>query len=195
MSDASSRASTVSAWRSPRRVARTASAFVALVYLLLVVILLLAALAPLAAGWKQVVIRSGSMAPTIRVGSVALLEPAKEDEFYDTPTVITFRDLRSGDLVTHRVVDVEQDDTGAVLYTTQGDANREADPLAVPHANVAGSVRAVVPYIGWPAVWLQRGMIVPLGLWLAATALLAATLVWYRPVKDESSGHDTSDAT
>lgn len=108
-------------------------------------------------GWQLVVVLSGSMEPTLPVGSVALVEPSHAASVR-VGDVLTFR-LPEGATnrpqgkviqVTHRVVEVLQQ--GQTLgFRTQGDANDQPDEYIVPADNVVGTVRWQVPHAGYLA--------------------------------------------
>ncbi|MFH1639866.1 MAG: signal peptidase I [Chloroflexota bacterium] len=95
---------------------------------------------------KAAVVLSGSMVPTLPVGSLAFTIGAK-------PT-----DIRVGDIIafdfgkeaamntSHRVVEVI--DGEDLLFRTKGDANDKADPQLVPAASICGRVIWHVPRLG-----------------------------------------------
>ena len=99
------------------------------------------------AGWQLQHVRSGSMEPLLPVGSLAVLEPVDPAEVA-VGQVITFTDPADGDrLVTHRVVEVREDQDG-LRFTTQGDANTGADPLPVRADDLRGHLASHVPHLG-----------------------------------------------
>lgn len=100
-------------------------------------------LAPRLLGWQLETVLSGSMTPTLGVGSVAAIEPV-DPAAVRPGDVITYRD---GDhLTTHRVVDVH---AGAERsFVTKGDANEDNDPTAVEADAVVGRVLFDVPLLG-----------------------------------------------
>src|SRR5690606_29726310 len=96
-----------------------------------------------------VMFSTGSMAPTIPAGSVALVQevPANEIEVGDVVTV-----ERAGRLpVTHRVIEILAVDGETATFTMQGDANADpdtdpytADRVRIVHGSVPGLARVVV---------------------------------------------------
>jgi signal peptidase I len=119
-------------------------------------------------GWHPVVITGGSMAPQIQLGDVVMLADARGE--VEAGLVITYPDpVRPGALVTHRIDRVLEDGT----YRTRGDANRVPDPASVDPSEVLGVGRLLVPAIGLPAAWLQRGSFGLLAAWIAFTGLAA----------------------
>jgi signal peptidase I len=125
-----------------------------------------ARLAP-AAGYEFFSIRSGSMEPAMPVGSLAIVARQANEIAVGQP--VAFR-LPSGVVVTHRVVEVIDGETGRFLRT-QGDANEDPDPSLVPASAVVGPVRTSLPLLGFLLAML--GM--PIGL--VAILSVAATLI------------------
>ncbi len=129
-------------------------------------------LATVFAGWDPVVVTSGSMEPSIRVGDVLLVS--------DPPSglvaqhgVITF-ERDDGEFVAHRVAEVFKD-TGE--YRTKGDANDVADLDFVPAGNVTGVGRLVVPVVGVPVLWASEGNLAPLIAWVLLTLAAAGYVI------------------
>lgn len=137
---------------------------VALIAILVFATLAVIALFPMIVpGATSASITSGSMSPKLRPGDVVIAVD-RGDVPIPIGTIIVFEDPRRGDLVTHRIVEVNPD----LSYTTKGDANATDDPAPVPRENVRGSGRWVVPYVGLPSVWLSTGRWIPLVLTIAA---------------------------
>lgn len=126
-----------------------------LYYAVVVVLLLVGALVafsalPIKGNYEIKTVRSGSMSPEIRRGSVVVVKPA---ESYQAGDVITFgsnfKDVRGRKLdVTHRVVEVVEGEEG-VRYVVKGDANDEADTRQVAAGEVVGKVMLSVPLVGF----------------------------------------------
>ena len=97
-----------------------------------------------ATGLRPLVVKSGSMEPTIPTGGMILVRtvPASSIEVGDVVAVERPDRTR----VTHRVVEVEQQGDTASL-TLKGDANEDVDPLPVVVAE-AGELVLSVPSIG-----------------------------------------------
>jgi signal peptidase I len=121
-------------------------------------------------GARPVFFRSGSMAPSIETGSLALVRrvPATDLRAGDVVTVTT----RSGTRVTHRIVGIEPSSSGHVVLTLRGDANRSVDA----ERYLVGSAYRVfwhVPRLGYAASALSTTpTLLAFGLTLAG--LLAA---------------------
>jgi signal peptidase I len=145
--------------RSFRTIARVTTALVAGA----VVTFVAAYAALLVAGYRPVVVYSGSMRPTLGVGSLAVdrVVPASSVHVGD---VITFDDpYVKGRLVTHRVAQIVPTKYG-LAYRTKGDANAARDPWAVRLGGNVGHVAFDVPVAGYV-------------LWYAHTREVRAALV------------------
>lgn len=112
-------------------------------------------------GWQLVVVLSGSMEPTLPVGSVAFVQPCDAGSVR-TGDMLTFR-LPEGVTasmtgknvqVTHRVVEVFRKN-GALAFRTKGDANKSPDQWTVAAGDVVGTVRWDIPYLGMVADHLR----------------------------------------
>ena len=133
-----------------------------------VLALVLAANAGPLLGHQPIVIRGGSMAPALSLGSVAdLVDVAPSD--LRVGDVVTF-EAPNGVLVTHRIVKVVQLPDGLYLQT-KGDANATPDADLVPASAVTGRVDFSAPLLGYPMYMLTTPVglvsIVSLGLCLA----------------------------
>ena len=101
-------------------------------------------------GIKSFVVLSGSMQPTLSVGSVIYTQMQNS---YKKGDIIAFK---QGDVnVTHRIASVNSDGT----FTTKGDANNTKDSTTVSQNDVFGKNVFFLPYLGRAIVFLKT----PLG--------------------------------
>ncbi len=126
-------------------------------------VVVLVLILPLFTPYRIMVVLSGSMAPTLRVGDAALIRSGVTS--IHEGDIITFR--REGELVTHRVVEVESGE-----LVTRGDANNAPDAWTAPISAVEGVYVLRLPLLGY-LVWFARQ---PAG-WLALVILPATALV------------------
>ncbi len=133
---------------------------------LILVVALGAGVLPALLGYESLVVLSGSMEPTIHVGSLAVVAPAKPADLV-VGDVITYRaHERPDQLVTHRLVGVDHDAEGRLRYATKGDANNTIDQVTVDQNAVLGRVMFSVPFAGYVVDFARRpeGKIVLIGL-------------------------------
>jgi signal peptidase len=108
-------------------------------------------LVPALTGARALTVLSGSMVPTLPVGSVAVVRPRPADQIRPGD-VITFTD-RDPDrptprIVTHRVVATQTGPAG-LMFRTKGDANNAPDERLAAAADVQGVLWYSVPVAGW----------------------------------------------
>lgn len=141
----------------------------------------------LVAGYKPVAVYSGSMVPTLRVGSVAFDRPIAGSSVR-VGDVITFEDpYTPGRLVTHRVVRIFHTKHG-LAYRTKGDANAVRDPWTVQLPQRVGRVSFSIPYAGY-VLWYARTREVRSALIvLAAVFVLIGLLRWIWREEAEVAG-------
>ena len=102
----------------------------------------------LVGGYKPVAVYSGSMRPTLGVGSLAV-DKVVEARSVRVGDVITFNDpYVKGRLVTHRVAQIIHTEHG-LAYRTKGDANAARDPWAIRLNHQVGRVAFEVPIAGY----------------------------------------------
>jgi len=126
------------------------------------------------------------MQPAMPVGSLAIV--ARDASTLTEGQAVAFR-LPSRVVVTHRIVEVVETDTGTYLRT-QGDANEDPDPSLVPATAVVGPVQVSLPLIGFLLAML--GM--PIGL--VAILSVAATLItaiWLLEELEQLEGDDDDE--
>lgn len=115
--------------------------------LLILVLIIAVIFAPKLFHIEPMVVVSGSMEPSYMKGS--LLYVKEDTGGVQTGDAITF--YRNGELVTHRVVEINADEK---TYTTKGDANQVNDVEPVAWSDVVGVPVFDIPVLGYPASFL-----------------------------------------
>lgn len=131
--------------RMTSRLAKVLQVLVALTAILALAGLLALVIVPKAFGWQPVVVRSGSMEPALPVGSLVFLERVQPEQV-KVGDVISYHVGNAR--VTHRVVEVGKDATGAPGFQTKGDANAEPDAGMVAASTVDRREVMTLPYVG-----------------------------------------------
>ena len=113
--------------------------------IVLVVLLAAAAviLVPMLLGYKEMAVLSGSMEPTIPVGSLVYVKPV-EASMLEAGDVCTYYLSDGETFVTHRVMSIDPD---AQTLVTQGDANEDPDG-DIQFSQVYGRADFPLPYLG-----------------------------------------------
>lgn len=96
-------------------------------------------------GLDVYVILSGSMEPEYQTGGVIYIKDV-DTSTLESGDVITYK-ISNGATVTHRIVDVVEED-GQIMYQTKGDANDNVDASLVPQSQVIGHPVFTIPYLG-----------------------------------------------
>lgn len=92
---------------------------------------------PNVGGVFPLIVKSGSMSGTIETGDLIFAHTAENTEDFKSGDIIVYWD--SGSLVTHRILEVTEDESGALAYRTKGDANNTADASLVYPDDIAGT--------------------------------------------------------
>ncbi len=120
-------------------------------YLLIIIYGLLCV--PMILGYKPLVVLTGSMEPTYKVGSVLYYHQVNESDL-DVDDVITFnyKDL----VITHRIYEINGDE-----YVTKGDANNAPDPVPITKENILGKVSNIrIPLLGYYVSFINQHLYV-----------------------------------
>lgn len=167
-----------------------------------VALLAVMVLIPRLTGWIPLTVLSGSMEPTIPVGSMVVVERLQgEADVADLEVgdVVTFMP-RPNDptLVTHRVVSTGGKADGTTVLVTQGDANGAPDPDPVTAEQARGVLRYHVPYAGYLSTVLnlerkQQGVIAVAGLLFLYAGVQVVRAV--RGPRTKGAGDDVDDTS
>lgn len=129
-------------------------------------------------GWRVNAVLSGSMEPSLKVGSLVVSRPV-DPETVLIGDVITFRlDQAAVPLVTHRVDGIGH--SSPLYFETRGDANKSPDPFTVPARNLVGKIVLHIPYAGYATEFLKTPLGFVLGLLLPALIVIVMYLrdIW-----------------
>lgn len=124
------------------------------------------------------VIMSGSMEPTIMAGD-AIVNKRVDGEL-EVGDIVTYRSEDPhfyGIMITHRIIDIKQEN-GELVYVTKGDDNSTPDRLSVKRNQIYGKVVMVIPKIGY----LQMFLATSYG-WIIAVVIPCVGVIAYDVVK------------
>lgn len=96
------------------------------------------------------VIATGSMEPKIMTGDIILVEKITDMEDIknlNINDVIQFQ--RDGILISHRIIEIRNDEEEVILFRTKGDNNSIADSDLVKPQDIKGTIKYTIPKIGW----------------------------------------------
>lgn len=172
------------AGQGPGRLAAWLKAAATVSGTVVVIVLLVATIGPRLLPYRTFTVLSGSMEPTIPVGSMIFDQEVDASELARGDVVTFHPPGQPEKLVSHRVVRVEKTKQGSFLVT-RGDANGVVDDWRIPAEGRGLRYEFHVPYLGY----VVGGLLTPVGrlvalslaaLWLGGLALWT---IW-RPRKE-----------
>jgi signal peptidase len=130
--------------------------------------------------YRAYTIETGSMTPTLPVGTEVILTQTSAAKL-EVGDIITFTAPSSGELVTHRIVRIGRVD-GKRVFVTKGDANGLPDAWRVPATGEGWRYAYKLPYAGYAIEALKLPLVRFALLALAALATAVSILRWvWRP--------------
>ncbi len=155
--------------------------------------------APSVLGFSVFQVQSGSMEPEIPVGGIVIVHKVKPSSlkvgdvvsFYSNDTEI------SGKINTHRIIEINQSDSGERIFRTKGDANDAPDSAAVFEVDLIGKVIVNVGLVGSSALGVLRNpkiififIVLPLILITTGEAVNLAKLIAEYKFSDQKDEED-----
>ena len=126
-------------------------------------------------GVEPYTVISGSMEPEYHVGSLIYVKKANPEELKEG-VVITYK-LKSGTVVTHRIVEVDDSNPANIQYVTKGDANKDKDGTPVSYSQIIGRPVFTIPILGYVCYVIQN----PPGTYIVVGALFLFVLIAFLP--------------
>ena len=102
------------------------------------------------------VIATGSMEPMIRPGDIILVKKIMDMDGINAlreGDVIQFK--RDSILISHRIIEVVDDNKESIKFRTKGDNNSAVDSNLVEAQDVKGIIEYTIPKIGWPTLLIK----------------------------------------
>ena len=132
-----------------------------IVVVLIVVIglFLIITLFPIKGNYQVKIVLSGSMEPSIKIGSIVVIKP---ESLYKVNDVVTFgKDTKKDVPTTHRIVSTRAVE-GVMFFTTKGDANKNIDGIEIRQSDIHGKVLFSISYMGYIIDFVRKpvGMII-----------------------------------
>lgn len=113
-----------------------------ILYILVIIYLLI--FIPSLWGHKPLVVISGSMEPTLKVGGLLYYHEQDIEEF-DTSDILVYK--TKDHIISHRITDIK--DNG---FITKGDNNNEVDSNVINHSQILGKgTNWSIPFLGYYA--------------------------------------------
>ena len=139
----------------------------------------LAAAVCIGSGYRPQPVLTGSMAPKMPVGSLAVAKPVPALTVRRGDVITFARPNAPGETITHRVLAIHGQGPGRT-YETKGDNNPSKDPWVLTLPDRVGKRVAVVPYAGYVAIYAGRPAVHAGAIALMTLIVLVALLrsVW-----------------
>jgi signal peptidase len=154
--------------------------WIAMIAATLVVLGLLAVtIGPRFLPYQALIVRSGSMSPTIPTGSIVFYKKIDSSKVKVGDIIVFAKPGQPNEKVTHRVYKISQASTGP-FFITKGDANGTPDDWRVPAVGTGWISVFHLPRVGYALVYLQSTLARLLLLVIPAILLGAITLyeIW-----------------
>jgi signal peptidase I len=144
------------------------------------------------AGYRPVVILSGSMGRAAPPGSVVIAGPTAADEVAVGDVLVMQRPGATA--VTHRVIEIEES-ARFRFAITKGDANELADAAPYPLDGTQLVGRWVIPRLGgwWLAAFQRTPVMTVVGAALLYLVVTALRRIWARPRGPSNDGGNDAD--
>jgi signal peptidase len=135
--------------------------------------------------YQALVVRSGSMAPTIPTGSIVFYNKVKAADVKVGQVIVFNRPGEPNEKVTHRVYKIGTGPTGR-YFVTKGDANGVPDDWQVPAVGTGWVAKFHIPSLGYALADLQSTT--ARLLLLLIPALLLGLITLYEIWRDRGGG-------
>ena len=105
--------------------------------------------------YQPIAVISGSMSPTFNRGDAVVVRKlnTQEKDKLKVGDIIQF--VSGTKYVIHRIYDITNDEYGNKQFITKGDHNNAPDVTKANLQDVKAKISFIVPYIGYPSVWLS----------------------------------------
>jgi signal peptidase I len=176
----------------PRSLLRRLFSGTATLCLVALLVVLVIAVGGTALGYRAALIRSGSMTPTLAVGSMVVTKPIPATDF-KPGDIVTFHSAAVGnDLVTHRVITVKQN--GArVDFMTKGDANMVTEQWHVTTGTKLGKTLFHLNFVGRIMAVIGNKFARIAALLIGAITLLYVLFRWIFRENDQNDNDEVDD--
>ena len=147
--------------------------------------------APRLCGIQIYGVLSGSMEPAYSVGDLIYVVPTAEEDI-EVGDVISYLLNASGTVATHRVVEIDEENSS---FYTKGDANDAADGSSVHYNNVIGVVRFGIPLLGYATMFMSTtsGKILTVTAVIATMILIVLLDILSRPRAKDPAGKEKNE--
>jgi signal peptidase I len=168
---------------------RTATAVATWILMVVATVVVLALVAttvgPKVLPYQALVVRSGSMAPTIPTGSIVFYKKRAASKVKVGDIIVFAKPGQADEKVTHRVYQIGNGTNGR-YFITKGDANGAVDDWRIPAVGTGWIAAFHVPYVGYALadIQSQTGRL----LLLLIPAILLGLITAWELVREKRGG-------
>lgn len=107
--------------------------------------------------YQPIAVLSDSMSPEFSRGDSVIIEKIDKNKLKNLKKGNILYYSKDGKLIIHRIVTVKYDDvTNKIEVKTKGDNNNTEDPWVITNEEIIGTVKFMIPYIGYPSVLVNE---------------------------------------
>ena len=106
--------------------------------------------------YHPIAVLSGSMTPYFNRGDALIIEKLNDEEKDNLKKGDVIQFAKEDKYYIHRIVKIEYNDKRNRVFVTKGDFNNTVDDGVVTYDRVVGKLQFIIPYIGYPSVWLSE---------------------------------------
>lgn len=107
--------------------------------------------------YEAYVITTNSMEPELKKDDVIIIKKCKEEDL-KVGDIVTFK--KEGEVITHRIVEIDKVGNTEIQYITKGDNNNIEDDEYITYKDIEGIKVLRIPYLGKIVNSLKSGIIV-----------------------------------
>lgn len=106
--------------------------------------------------YQPIAVLSNSMVPQFARGDAVIIEKITNNSLKNLKKNNIIYYKKDGNLIVHRIIDIQGTESGNMKIKTKGDNNNTEDVWTVLPQDIIGVVRFMIPYIGYPSVLVNE---------------------------------------
>lgn len=106
--------------------------------------------------YQPIAVLSNSMYPTFARGDAVVVQKLEKKEFSKLKKGDILYYSKDDKLVIHRIIEIKETEEKKLEIKTKGDNNNTEDNWIIKEEEIIGKVKFMVPYIGYPSVWVNE---------------------------------------
>ena len=106
--------------------------------------------------YQPIAVLSNSMYPTFARGDAVVVQILEKKEFSKLKKGDILYYSKDDKLVIHRIIEIKETEEKKLEIKTKGDNNNTEDNWIIKEEEIIGKVKFMVPYIGYPSVWVNE---------------------------------------